>query len=150
MAYSSPKQNRIARRLDQLPLFCYATVAIAAARLALLVLPLRVIKRSLWRLMSANGRSRKARSLDQVLWACRAGAKYSVAGTTCLATALVSQVLLLRHGYEASLRIGVRREDSGAFAAHAWLERDNVVIIGGPLSNVKSFTPLPDVERLLV
>jgi len=70
-------------------------------------------------------------------------------GSTCLAVALVAQSLLMRHGYESSFRIGVRRSEDRAFAAHAWLEREGRVIVGGPQSVVATYKALPDVEGLI-
>jgi hypothetical protein len=49
----------------------------------------------------------------------------------CLAQALAARWLLGRAGYnDVSLRIGARLEN-GKLAAHAWLERDERVILGG-------------------
>jgi hypothetical protein len=50
---------------------------------------------------------------------------------TCLAQALAAQTLLARHGYPSHLHIGVGRDERGKFVAHAWLEWQIVVIIGG-------------------
>jgi len=44
--------------------------------------------------------------------------------TTCLKRASVLFTLLRRIDVEVELHIGVRRDDAGAFAAHAWLVRD--------------------------
>jgi hypothetical protein len=43
---------------------------------------------------------------------------------TCLRRALVLHYLLHRAGRPVELRIGVRRDESGDLAAHAWLYRD--------------------------
>jgi hypothetical protein len=50
---------------------------------------------------------------------------------TCLAVALAAEALMKKHGHGTVLCLGAKRE-RGRFAAHAWLERDNSVVIGGP------------------
>jgi hypothetical protein len=50
---------------------------------------------------------------------------------TCLAQALAAQTLLARHGCPSHLHIGVGRDEQGKFVAHAWLEWQAIVIIGG-------------------
>jgi hypothetical protein len=54
-----------------------------------------------------------------------------VPGATCLTQALSLQVLLARAGFESVLRIGVQKTGEGTFKAHAWLEKDGRILIGG-------------------
>jgi hypothetical protein len=86
---------------------------------------------------------------NQIIRAVASAAKHSPIGATCLATALVGQALMNRHGHSCEFRIGVRREDSGKFAAHAWLERDGKVILNGPGTFVSLYTRLPELEHLI-
>ena len=51
--------------------------------------------------------------------------------TTCLRQALLLWFLLARHGVATELRVGVEKSVEGDFAAHAWVERDGQVLIGG-------------------
>jgi hypothetical protein len=60
---------------------------------------------------------------------------------------MVAKVLLGRQGYQASLRIGVGRSETGAFEAHAWVERNGTVMIGGPKSLLKRYTSLPALDE---
>ncbi len=46
---------------------------------------------------------------------------------TCLRRSLAAWWLLRRHGVISEIQIGVRRRD-GAFEAHAWVERDGIVL----------------------
>lgn len=62
----------------------------------------------------------------------------------CLVQALVAQRLLRQGGYETSLHLGVSK-DGQALLAHAWLERDGYVVIGGGRSQFK-YTPLSPVR----
>ena len=70
----------------------------------------------------------------QLIWAVRAMGKRVLGDKPCLTQALALQWLLRRHGEESSLQIGVRKNQDGEFAAHAWLEQDGQVLIGGKSS----------------
>lgn len=56
-----------------------------------------------------------------VTWAARLAGRH-VPGATCLAHALVAQVLLSSQGTPNRLCIGVAREAGGGLDAHAWVE----------------------------
>ena len=59
----------------------------------------------------------------------------AVPGATCLTQALALKWMLTRRRIACRLRIGVRHDPGGAFAAHAWLEmRSHEVILGGTQS----------------
>jgi len=58
-------------------------------------------------------------------------ARWYVTFTTCRAQALTLQALLSREDIRSDLAIGVARGDESGIAAHAWLEIDRSVIIGG-------------------
>ncbi len=62
----------------------------------------------------------------------------------CLVQALVAQRLLQQGGYETSLHLGVAK-DGRELLAHAWLERDGYVVIGGGRSQFH-YTPLNPVR----
>ncbi len=51
--------------------------------------------------------------------------------TSCLRQALLLHVLLARKGIASDLKIGVRAGEAGGVDAHAWVERDGRVLIGG-------------------
>lgn len=53
-----------------------------------------------------------------------------VPAATCLTQALAGGYLIRRSGRDAVIHFGVARETAG-FKAHAWLESDGVVLIGG-------------------
>src|SRR5690606_21028653 len=50
--------------------------------------------------------------------------------STCLVEALAAQMLLARHGVHSTLRIGVEM-DGEEFGAHAWVEVNGQVVVGG-------------------
>jgi len=128
-----------------------ALPAVAAVRLALWLAPLAVVRRiARWALCADRPLpSGRRLSEDEIIRAVVSAGKHSPVGSTCLATALVGQALLNRHGHSCELRIGVRREDGGKFAAHAWLERGGKVILNGPGSFVDLYTRMPQMEHLI-
>ncbi len=50
---------------------------------------------------------------------------------SCLRQALLLKYFLAKQGIACDLRIGVKNSPETSFGAHAWVERDGVVIIGG-------------------
>lgn len=66
---------------------------------------------------------------------------------TCLVNAIAAQSLLAAYGFQSQLHIGVTCRQ-GAFAAHAWVERDNEIVIGGPAASVAEYTPLTSVNEV--
>jgi hypothetical protein len=68
---------------------------------------------------------------DLVAWAVGIVSRLGGLTATCLSRALTAQVLLTRNGYPADLRIGVAKGADGQFQAHAWVEYDGQVVIGG-------------------
>jgi len=68
-----------------------------------------------------------------------AAANRSPIHTNCLQRSLTLWWLLRRIGVASDLRIGVDTED-GVFKAHAWLEKNGVVLNDSP-NSVQHFTP---------
>jgi hypothetical protein len=66
------------------------------------------------------------------------------AGSTCLSIALTAEVLLTHYGHESVLCLGAKHE-SGQFIAHAWLERNNTVLIGGPREVTQEYARFPTI-----
>jgi hypothetical protein len=58
---------------------------------------------------------------------------------TCLKRALVLHYLTHRAGRPTELRVGVRRDDLGALAAHAWLVRANALYLEPSASQIDSY-----------
>jgi hypothetical protein len=94
---------------------------------------------------AAKSRVRSARSsaaivtADDIVWAINSAAA-RLPGTTCLPRALAGRYLLLRAGLPGQVRFGVTK-DGGVFAAHAWLESRDRILIGG--ETAADYLPLP-------
>jgi Transglutaminase-like superfamily len=69
-----------------------------------------------------------------------------VLAATCLTQALVTEKLLHEAGLPAAMRIGVARSDAGKIEAHAWVESNGEVVIGGSHADLSRFTILHAVE----
>jgi hypothetical protein len=79
-------------------------------------------------------------SVGRVVWAVRATSPYLRA--ICLPQALAVQVLLARRGCPSQLRIGFTRSKGGQMSAHAWVECQGQVVIGGT-GNMAAYIPVP-------
>lgn len=111
-------------------------VLIVCMRLGLWLLPYK----KLCKLVDRTSKSSRQpaplsyRERKQVIWAVRSLSKRMMPDKPCLTQALVLKWLLQRKGEEADIHIGVRKNEDGEFAAHAWLEQDGNILIGGKAS----------------
>lgn len=125
-----------------------ATLLLAAIRVALWLRPFDAIRQALDlpARHSRRDRSRVIRSRTSEIIRVRrhvdVGSRY-VPGASCLTQALAAQVLLRRAGLDTTLRIGVRKDSTEGFKAHAWLECDGEIVVGGEV--MSQFTPLPPI-----
>lgn len=76
----------------------------------------------------------------QTVWAVDAVAKRILGDKPCLTQALVARHLLRDYGVETDLLLGAARKETGEIEAHAWLEREGIVVIGGATSPQKYIT----------
>ncbi len=133
-------------------LLLHALALVAAVRVGLWVLPYRTVQRLAGSGLTSSGRREVAPVTIQegaafrqrVVAAVEAVGRRTLGDKPCLTQALVAQRMLRRGGYETSLHLGVSK-DGRKLLAHAWLERDGYVVIGGGLSQVR-YTPLSPVH----
>lgn len=106
-----------------------STTLLLGLRIALAVFPFRFVRR----LASSVGSWRSSALVParQVAWAVRAVAPHLPGTSTCLMQALAAQALLTRYGHPARLLLGVARDPSRLLLAHAWVEGEDGVLIGG-------------------
>lgn len=86
----------------------------------------------------------KQLKVEQILHAVHTSNYYVLGNSKCLAKALTTQVLLRMSGYTSELKIGVAKEKEGDLQAHAWVEYQGRVIIGG-LRNLDTFAPITSI-----
>lgn len=117
--------------------FVRAWAYLLLADVALRILPVHRVEALLRRL---GGRSRRAADSAQLAYLVGAASRHHLRPMNCLPRSLALQALLRRHGIEADLRIGVRRE-AGELRAHAWIEQAGRPV-GEPADVELRFQPL--------
>lgn len=131
-------------RLDRAErwLLIEAAITVPIVRVALTLLPFRVVHRFI-----AATTLRVRRSCPSELQTPERIARMVTAvaarvpRASCLTQALAATLLLARHGYAATLRVGVAKHENGSLRAHAWLESGGRTLLGGP--DFGTFVQLP-------
>jgi len=104
--------------------------------LGLWLLPLGSLRRFALRERKA---AKRTHAIPQLVWAVRAVSRF-VPLATCLTQALALQWLLARSGHASRVHLGTRKDLAGKFAAHAWVECEGRVVIGG--AEAQDYSPL--------
>ena len=124
-----------------------AALLLAAIRVGLGLLPFQTLRRLLARMAEAPTgwlQESERSSADRIVWAVETAGRHLPRTGTCLTQALAAQVLLARRCHPALLHIGVVKGEKGQLEAHAWLESQGKIVIGG--SELERFTPLVALE----
>jgi hypothetical protein len=101
-----------------------------AARMALLLLPLRRVLEFASRVPETDRNPRDDPFLQRMSWAVDVVARRLFPRNPCLTQAVVVQRLFRKRGRPAELRIGVRKEHGATLEAHAWVESEGEILIG--------------------
>jgi hypothetical protein len=120
-----------------------AALLLEAIKLGMRLLPFRTVQRLLDQAaeaVSVRPRHADRLSVEKIAWAVETASRRTPGVKTCLAQAMTAQVLLARNGHPSLLRIGVAKGEREQFRAHAWLESQGKVVVGG--SHVGRYTPL--------
>lgn len=115
---------RLPRRKKRI--FLTAFGALWITRIGLWVLPYSCIRKLASRMRTKPKAGEP--TVEEIVWSVETAGKY-VLNATCLTLALAAKMLLAWNGHSSTLRIGVDTCDG--FAAHAWIEKDGAVILGG-------------------
>lgn len=67
-----------------------------------------------------------------------------VPGATCLPQACAAQYLLSAAGYPSTMRVGIKKLESGKMEAHAWVIWDKKILLGGTSRSVAAYSVLND------
>lgn len=126
----------------------HASILTVVVRVALATFSFRRVIRVLRRAASwfpqwgeVNPRYRQ-----RAVWAASAVGRRFLPERPCLTQAVVLEYLLLRRGDRScDLHIGVAKNKGDGFRAHAWVERDGRVLIGGRESPSR-YTRFRDLE----
>lgn len=116
-------------------------------RLGLWLLPFQTLRELLARITPTTSELEKTQqaSVSRVVWAVNVVSRFMPGEVKCLARALATQALLRKYGYQAQLCIGVAKSEEGKLEAHAWIENQGRVVVGG-LKDLARFTPLSNLE----
>lgn len=120
-------------------------------KLGLLLLPFRRLYNVVARFShyKIDRDTREKIPLENIINVIDRASRRFLGANSCFPQALTGKVLLERHGYPVQVRLGVKQAEKSKLIAHAWLEKDGEVIIGGPKSLIESYTPLTDLEKVL-
>ena len=123
----------------KLALALQALAVVVPVRIALWVLPFRVVHRFV---ASRSRRTTGRHSVQQIVWAIEAASR-RVPRATCLTQAFAASILLAANGHESTLRVGVAKEDDGRLRAHAWIEHAGQPVLGDP--RTEAFVAMPPI-----
>jgi Transglutaminase-like superfamily len=112
---------------SELGLLLEAAATVVAIRVALWLLPYDKLRAYLSRRLSISPRPQSTAIIVRFI----STVSRFVPRATCLTQALAAELLLRRHGHDASLQIGVAKSASNDLLAHAWVESGGVIVIGG-------------------
>ncbi len=129
-------------RADRL-LLLQALKVVGCIRLALWVLPFPRLRALLAKIGSVRPPSPNRLAPARLAWAVSVTSR-CVPYATCLTQALATELLLRWAGYRGVLHIGVAKLANGRLLAHAWLDHEGVIIIGG--WEHWRFAPLPPIN----
>lgn len=139
------------RKFAHLPITDQGLLLKSALWLSLITLGLRLVSfRTLQRLLDRAGQtSRQLPKGDQRLakrltWSVQVASQY-IPAAVCLPQALTVQLLYRRAGYPAHLKIGVVKNKYDQLEAHAWVESQGRVVIGGE-QDLSRYSLLPSLE----
>ncbi len=126
--------------------FVSAVICVSGVRVGML-LPFRIAARAVLRVPRRKAPTNPGEKAT-ISWAVARANRFVPGRGACLHEALAAHVLLRRNGFSPELKIGVRRDEEGEFRAHAWIEEDGEVVIGGTRAEVTSYVVLDDWERI--
>jgi len=128
-------------------LFVKVFVLLEFVKLGLWLLPFRTLLRLLSRVSKGPKEPRgiDCPSPEEIAWFVEVASRHSPGVKTCLTQALAAQVLLTRHGYPAFVHLGVLRGKQEQFQAHAWVESEGKIVIGG--GDLERYAPLGILKK---
>ena len=100
-------------------------------RIALLFLPFQLLLERVNAVRPPGGAPVDPGRVERRIWAVRAVASRLFPRRPCLPQALAALLVLRSAGRPAHLRIGVRTVRGDAIEAHAWVESEGSIVVGG-------------------
>jgi hypothetical protein len=134
----------LARPPRERRLFLRVFALVAYVRILLWIYPFQVVRGRVQRLGSRRDRAAVPSALIE--WAVPSAARF-VPEATCLTQALAATALLEQGGQTAQLKFGVRRARDKSLEAHAWVECDGKIVVGGHDLQHLIELPVPGGDR---
>lgn len=134
------------RSPGEVSLLVETALLMSAVRLGLRFWSFAALRRWLESLHAVPPSASAGLPVATILWAVEVVSWRMPGGVKCLARALTTQTLLRRRGWKTDLRIGVAKAENGQLEAHAWVEHDGRILIGG-MPGFSRFQPLPTLEK---
>ncbi|MBN9886282.1 lasso peptide biosynthesis B2 protein [Salipiger abyssi] len=126
--------GRVLRSPHRLHLLVTALVAVARARLALILRQMPRLRAGIdaerAQAATATGTLSPLHDLREIAWSVTAAARL-VPGATCLTQALAGDWLLAKRGRGGEIRLSLPVDTGEGFRPHAWLLSDGVIVLGG-------------------
>jgi hypothetical protein len=123
---------KIARHsLADFALLGEAFFLLALARLALRMVPVRVLDRYFSRSPEAALPKSNETVLRRVRWAVTAAARRAPIQFVCFPQAITAQGMLRRRGIASTIYYGVAHSSEGELEAHVWLMTGDRYVVGG-------------------
>jgi len=121
--------------------FLKCVLLVATVRLGLTFLGYRKVRR--WLPSSARPATGE-RELRRIVRTVSAASRL-IPHATCLTQAVSAQFLLARAGHPSEVQIGVRRDENGKLAAHAWVTSGERILLGGTESELQRYQRLTEL-----
>lgn len=128
-------------------LLASAWIRLLVTDLALRLLPLSQVPRCIVPAKLAGHSTAGGFTAEQLAFLVNVASRHHLYPMSCLRRALVLETILRRHGFEASLRIGVCRVGE-ALRAHAWVESEGRPVGDRP-DIAMEFLPLLSTESVV-
>ena len=126
-------------------LLMWAIVLLGSIGLGLWLLPWHTLHRLLMRIPRGRTAGKSCNlSAERIAWAVAVASQVVPGSRTCLIQALAVQTLLAWAGCPARCHIGVAKGAGERLEAHAWVESQGKIVIGG--GGLAHYTPLVAFE----
>jgi hypothetical protein len=101
-------------------------------------------------LRSPRHRINSAYTSGDICWAVTRMGRFLYGDEGCLVQAILGEWWLTKLGVSAKFCIGVNRKPDGGLLAHAWVESDGQVLIGGVTNQIPDdFQNFPDLHNVI-
>ena len=127
-----------------------AVPLMVVVRIGLRLFPFRTVARAVLRVSPRKARAQPLDPSvrDAVGWAVVQANRAVPGRGACLPEALAAHVLLSRSGFDPQMQMGGRRGEDGQLKAHAWIEEEGHIVVGGTRSEVEQFAVFKDWTKV--